>query len=185
MRTLLLLFLFTFTIIAGVSASALSPGVSVGAFSNSPSGIVPGPSSTSYRYAIGYSVVLSVNNQMNVTVANKTADTAGGPAIGGISVALGLGYGYVSENYSSMGVASGEPAIIIAPPNYVTVTQIENHTVTTTVTKTITLPNGETTVVTEIKTVTIPSDSGPRIRPEVLGLGALAALLFLLAIRLR
>ncbi len=183
MKLLLFLLLLIVTIVA-VNAEALTPSLSVSAFSNAPS-VEPGPNSTSYSYVIGYAVVISINNQTNYTITAENATLGGGPRVGGISVSYGLGYGVASENYSSINASAGEPVTVIVPPNYVTVTHVENRTVTTTVTKTVTLANGSTTVITKVKTIQISNSNNSVFsdRRVLLGAGVFVFLFLLVLAR--
>lgn len=88
---------------------------------------------------------------------------------------VGIGYSGIVV-FGNTTYRLGEP---YTPP-MTTVT--ETNVVTTTVTRTITGPNGETSVVTEVQTITIGGEA-PGKRNIVLGLGVLAFLILLLLAR--
>ncbi len=121
----------------------------------------PAYGDTSKSYAIGYSVSISVNNGTSTTIANVTAGLGEGPRVGGVSITDNLAYQGLANNYEFNGSATGNTSLIIIPPpatRTVTNTTTVTKTYTYTVTKTITGPNGETTVITQIRTVTIPQE---------------------------
>lgn len=82
---------------------------------------------------------------------------------------------YANNTVNVASTAANNQTSTTYHPTTVTTTQ----TYTTTITKTITLPNGETKVVTEVQTVTIPKSNSVNWR--LLGLGAVALLLLILA----
>ena len=110
-------------------------------------------------------------NYTEYTCEFDTPVTLQGSQYKAVKAALEPGIGY-SSSYASTGRGQ-------------TVTQTLTRTYTTTVTKTVTGPGGKTTVVTTVETVTVPPGQGPAShrRALLLGLGALAFLLLLLARR--
>ena len=145
----------------------------------------PAYGDTSKQYSLGYSVSISVNNGTSTTIANVTAGLGSGPRVGGVSASQSLAYQGLANNYEFNGSATGNSTLIIIPPpatRTVTNTTTVTKTYTYTVTKTITGPNGETTVITQIRTVTIPQEKHYDKR-VLYGLGVLALLFLLILAR--
>ena len=113
-------------------------GVAVGATTVSG----PAQADTSKNYNIGYEASITYNGSQSI-IASVNASTGSGPRVGAV------------ESYNDLGNAS---QIVVPPPQTVTNTTTVTKTYTYTVTRTITGPNGETTVVTQIRTVTIPQE---------------------------
>ena len=168
MRRIPLLFLFLALALAAAPAYA------------SPSVAQPAYAGTSLGYTVGYTVIVEYGGQ-NLTVANTSAGLGAGPRVGAVETvdAVGVARGADNYTYSDVGNASAGQ-VVIPPPETVTQTVTHEYTTTVTVTKTITGPNGETTVVTEVRTVTLPHQQAQPRRALLLGAGALALLFLLL-----
>ncbi len=181
MRRLLFLALFILSFIAG-KAIAASPTLLVSPSLQVEAG-EPGPSGSSLAYELGYEVILQYNGN-NYSIASVPAAIAQGPPVGAVSIAYSLGYGIASENYSAGYADPGEPAQVIVPPQYVTVTEVEEHTVTKTVTETVSETVTRMERVPSLPTHTaIEDDDGispGSIAAALVGIGAIITALFLL-----
>ncbi len=150
----------------------------------SPSTSEPVYAGTSLGYTVGYTVVVEYGGQ-NITVANTSAGLGAGPRVGAVQAIDNLGVARGVDNYTYSGVGNASAGqVVIPPPQTVTQTVTQERTTTVVVTRTVTGPNGETTVVTEVRTVTLPQQGQQGRRALLLGAGV-AAFLFLLILAKR